>query len=177
MTRYSGNMFEASTPSRRDEPPTPNEEYRKEVIISPPQLFKNNNYHTARLMSTDCQQAVQPGSPDLLLSRLIETTHITSEAPKPCVTDHNSGVTIIMPSTNQDQRSIVKYSYQTRGEPESRPTPESLPWTHDAPSSLHCCDSHKCSTSSESNLKALIDTLSENLDPSNQLPPTSAICI
>ena len=76
-----------------------------------------------------------------------------------------------MPSTNQDQRSIVKYSYQTRGEPESRPTPESLPWTHDAPSSLHCCNSHKCSTSSESNLKALIDTLSENLDPSNQLPP------
>ena len=97
------------------------------MIVSPPHLFKKDNYHTPRLMSTNCQQAVQPGSPDLLLSRLIETTHITSEALKPCVTDHNSGVTITVPSTNQDQRSIVKYSYQTRGEPESRPTPSHHP--------------------------------------------------
>ena len=100
MTRYSGNMFEASTPSRQDEPPTPNEEYRQEVIISPPQLIKNNNYHTASLMSTDCQQAVQLGSYDLLLSRLIEAPHITSEAPNPRATEHTSAATIPVPSTN-----------------------------------------------------------------------------
>ena len=170
-TGNSGNMFEANTPCRREEQPTPNEKHQQEVIISPPQLFKNGNCHTARLMLTDCQQAVQPGSSDLLLSRLIKTPHITSEAPKPHATDHNSDATLTVPSKNQDHRSIGKYSYQPRDQHESGPTLESLPWTHNVPTSLHCFDSHKCSTSSESNVKALIDTLSANLDPCNQLPP------
>ena len=122
-------------------------------------------------MTTDCQQAVQLGSYDLLLSRLIEAPHITSEAPKPRATEHTSAATIPVPSTKYDHRSIGKYSHQTRDQQESRPTLESLPWTHNVPTSLHCFDSHKCSTSSESNVKALIDTLSANLDPCNQLPP------
>ena len=97
-TGNSGNMFEANTPCRREKQRTPNEEHRHKVNISPLQPFKNGNYHTARLMTTDCQQAVQLGSYDLLL-RWIEAPHITSEAPKPRATEHTSAATIPVPST------------------------------------------------------------------------------
>ena len=128
------------------------------VVVSPPPLFKNRYDNSTIIKPVSTPVTQSPDSPDPFLSRLLSRTQSRTEIPIPTYTLAQQSYGVIgqrVPkcdiTTSVQHPSLHQRSHS--------PAPQAIQFAA------------KREPDPDSGLKALIHTLSEKLDPSNQLPP------
>ena len=128
------------------------------VVVSPAPLFKNSYDNSTIIKPVSTPVTQSPDSPDPFLSRLLSQTQSRTEIPIPTypLAQQSYGVIGQRVPKCDITTSVQHPSLHQRSH---SPAPQAIQFVA------------KREPDPDSGLKALIHTLSEKLDPSNQLPP------